>query len=194
MSYLELSINHSYISYGDDNIASAFLNPVLSHTQRYRRSVGFFSSSVFIPIIDGIVDLCRNGGTIQLIASPNLSEDDIAAIKLGYQKREEIIAAAFNRDFCSVIEELSDPNLQLLAELIATGTLDIKIAVTTGTGIYHDKLGILDDSDGNTIVFYGSSNSSLAGYQNNYEKIRVVKSWNTSDLESIHDECNESVK
>ena len=60
MSYLDLSINHSYISYGDDNIASAFLNPVLSHTQRYRRSVGFFSSSVFIPIIDGIVDLCRN--------------------------------------------------------------------------------------------------------------------------------------
>ena len=91
MSYLDLSINHSYISYGDDNIASAFLNPVLSHTQRYRRSVGFFSSSVFIPIIDGIVDLCRNGGTIQLIASPNLSEDDITAIKLGYQKREEII-------------------------------------------------------------------------------------------------------
>ena len=82
MSYLDLSINHSYISYGDDNIASAFLNPVLSHTQRYRRSVGFFSSSVFIPIIDGIVDLCRNGGVIQLIASPNLSEDDIAAIKL----------------------------------------------------------------------------------------------------------------
>ena len=191
MSYLDLNINHSYISYGDDNIASAFLNPVLSHTQRYRRSVGFFSSSVFIPIIDGIVDLCRNGGTIQLIASPNLSEDDITAINLGYQKRDEIITSAFNRDFCSVIEELNDPNLQLLAELIATETLDIKIAVTTGTGIYHDKLGILDDFYGNTIVFYGSSNSSLAGYQNNYEKIRVVKSWNASDLESIHDECNE---
>ena len=191
MNYKDLDIKKSYISYGDDNITSAFLNPVLEHTKRYRRSVGFFSSSVFVPIMDGIIAMCRNGGEIQLIASPNLNEDDINAINLGYQKREEIIANAFSRDFCSVIDNLEDPQLQLLVELIAEGTLDIKIAVTAGVGIYHDKLGILDDFDGNTIVFYGSSNSSLAGYQNNYEKIRIVKSWNVSDLESIIDECNE---
>lgn len=191
MSFLDLDISRSYISYGDDNIASAFLNPVLSHTKLYRRSVGFFSSSVFVPIMDGIVELTRNDGHIQLIASPNLSKEDVEAINLGYQKREEIIHSAFDRDFNTVLDELDDLNLQLLSELIATGVLDIKIAVTNGTGIYHDKLGILDDFDGNTIVFYGSSNSSISGYQNNYEKIRIVKSWITSDLESIQDECGE---
>jgi hypothetical protein len=60
--------------------------------------VGFFSSSVFIPIMDGIIELCRNDGNIQLIASPNLSKEDIDAINLGYQKREEIIKEEYGKD------------------------------------------------------------------------------------------------
>lgn len=191
MSYRQLNIKHSYVSYGDENISKAFLIPVLRQTKLYCRSVGFFSSSVFSTIIDGIVSLSRNNGKIQLIASPNLSADDIHAINLGYQKREEIISGLFTRDFNDAIENLDDIELQVLASLIASGTMDIKIAITKGTGIYHDKLGILQDTDGNTIVFYGSANSSVSGYKNNYEKIRVIKSWVQSDKESIEDEINE---
>lgn len=191
MSFKDLDINLSYISCGEKNIADSFLVPVLKHSKRYRRSVGFFSSGVFGPIIDGIVTLSRNGGKIELIASPQLEKEDIEAINLGYQKREEIIENAFSRDFMREIEVFDDAKLQLLVSLIANGTLDIKIAVTESAGIYHDKLGILEDFEGNMIVFYGSANSSLNGYQNNYEKIRVVKSWNPSDLESILDECKE---
>lgn len=191
MSYRQLNIKHSYVSYGDENISKAFLIPVLRQTKLYCRSVGFFSSSVFSTIIDGIVSLSRNNGKIQLIASPNLSADDIHAINLGYQKREEIISGLFTRDFNDAIANLDDIELQVLASLIASGTMDIKIAITKGTGIYHDKLGILQDTDGNTIVFYGSANSSVSGYKNNYEKIRVIKSWVQSDKESIEDEINE---
>ncbi|GAB6956275.1 DEAD/DEAH box helicase family protein [Mediterraneibacter glycyrrhizinilyticus] len=191
MSFKDLDINLSYISCGEKNIADSFLVPVLKHSKRYRRSVGFFSSGVFGPIIDGIVTLSRNGGKIELIASPQLEKEDIEAINLGYQKREEIIENAFSRDFMREIEVFDDAKLQLLVSLIANGTLDIKIAVTESAGIYHDKLGILEDFEGNMVVFYGSANSSLNGYQNNYEKIRVVKSWNPSDSESILDECKE---
>ena len=127
MSFRELDIKRSYISYGDENIASSFLVPTLKHTKLYRRSVGFFSSSVFAPIIDGIVAMSRNDGNIQLIASPNLNEEDIEAINVGYKKREEIIAGAFERDFIEVIEELDEAKLQLLASLIANGTLDMTI-------------------------------------------------------------------
>ena len=191
MSYLELDIKRSYVSYGDQNIANSFLVPALRCTKTYKRSVGFFSSGVFSPIIDGIVALSRNNGHIQLIASPKLNEEDIQAINLGYQEREDIISGAVERDFADAIEDLDDARLQLLASLIASGTMDIKIAVTNRAGMYHDKLGIMEDFDGNTIVFYGSPNSSLSGYQNNYEKIRVVKSWVSSDEESIEDEKNE---
>lgn len=191
MSLKDLDIKLSYISCGEENIAKSFLVPALKHTKRYRRSVGFFSSGVFGPIIDGIVALSRNGGKIELIASPQLSDEDIKAIDLGYQKREEIINAAFSRDFMKELDTLDDAKLQLLATLIANGTLDIKIAVTESAGIYHDKLGILEDFEGNIVVFYGSANASLSGYQNNYEKIRVVKSWIDTEADSINDEIKE---
>ena len=191
MSFKDLDIKISYISFGDENIAKSFLVPALKQTRIYKRSVGYFSSGVFGPIIDGIVALSRNGGKIELIASPQLTEEDIDAINLGYKKREEIIESAFSRDFMREIEVFDDERLQLLAALIANGTLDIKIAVTETVGIYHDKLGILEDFDGNIVVFFGSANESLSGYKNNYEKIRIVKSWNETDAKSISDECAE---
>ena len=191
MSYKDLVIKRSYASQGGDNIADSFLVPALKQTKLYRRSVGFFSSSVFSPIIDGIVALSRNNGKIQLIASPQLTQEDINSISVGYKKREEIIAGAFDRDFLSAIEEFDDVKLQLLASLIANDTLDIKIAVTNSNGMYHDKLGIMDDFEGNTIVFYGSPNETYNGYRDNYEKVRIIRSWNAADVDGIEDERNE---
>ncbi len=191
MNYQELEIKQSYISVGQENIAKAFLTPILKCTKIYKRSVGFFSSSVLQSIVDGIVALARNDGKIQLIASPNLTEDDIYAISTGYEAREKVINKSFTRDFMKELEVFDDAKLQLLATLIARGTLDIKIAVTDTLGIYHDKLGILEDFEGNVVVFYGSANSTLSGYQNNYEKIRVVKNWILGDQASIADEQKE---
>ena len=191
MGLRNLEIKKSYISCGDENIAKSFLVPALKHTKLYKRSVGFFSSSVFESVMDGVVALARNGGNIQLIASPRLNEEDIKAISLGYEKREEIINNAFSRDFVTEVEGFDELRLQLLIELIAQGTLDIRIAVTDTVGIYHDKLGILEDHEGDVVVFYGSANSSANGYEKNYEKVRTVKSWIASDKESIEDEKEE---
>lgn len=176
---------------GDESIAKSFLVPVLKCARRYKRSVGYFSSSVLQPILDGVVALARNNGTIQLIASPNLSENDIEAINTGYEARENIIDSCFTREFLKEIEIFDDAKLQLLATLIARGVLDIKIAVTETLGMYHDKLGILEDFDENTIAFFGSANSTFSGYQRNYEKIRIVKSWIEGENESIIDEQSE---
>lgn len=184
-------INHSYISRGDNNIADSFLNPVLKCTKEYKRSVGFFSSGVLDTIMDGIVALARNGGSIKLIASPQLSEEDIRAITLGYNQKKQLISDAFTRDFVKEIEKMSDIRLQILCDLIRKGVLDIKIAITKDTGIYHDKLGVLKDFDGNTMVFYGSSNSSFSGYRSNYEKIRISKGWEAGFEEIVIDEESE---
>ena len=191
MNFRELDIRRSYTSMGDENIAKSFLVPVLKCTRCYKRSVGYFSSSVLQPILDGVVSLARNNGTIQLIASPNLSENDIEAINTGYKAREKVVNSCFTREFLKEIEVFDDAKLQLLATLIARGVLDIKIAVTETLGMYHDKLGILEDFDENRIAFFGSANSTISGYQRNYEKIRIVKSWVESENESISDELAE---
>ena len=191
MNYRELDISHSYISRGNNNIADSFLNPVLKCTSEYKRSVGFFSSSVLETIMEGILVLARNGGKIKLIASPKLSEADINAISLGYEKRKQYVTNVFTKEFICEIEKLDASRLQLLCDLIGKDILDIKIAITTDTGIYHDKLGILKDFDDNKIVFYGSSNSSYSGYRSNYEKIRITRGWDPEACEIVEEEEKE---
>lgn len=191
MNFKDLDIKASYISYGSQNIASCLINPALKYTKCYKRSVGFFSSSVFQTVLDGIDSLVKNEGKIMLIASPNISEEDKLAISIGYEERKRNIEEAFDRSFNESLAEFDDRSLNLLAELIAEGFMDIKLAVTKCDGIYHDKLGILEDIDGNAIVFYGSANSSKNAYVNNYEKIRVSRSWDAGELIHVEDEQKE---
>ena len=188
MNFTELPLQRSYKSCGDNTISDSFLVPALKCTKIYKRSVGFFSSGVLTTIMDGIIALARNKGTIRLIASPMLSEEDINAINSGYEIRDKIINEAFSRDFISEIDKMHDTTLQMLQELVARGILDIKIAVANSLGNYHDKLGILEDFSGNKIVFYGSANSSINGYRDNYEKIRIVRGWAEGEKESVKDE------
>ena len=191
MSFKDLDLKYSYTSYGDNNIADSFLNPALKHTKLYQRSVGFFSSSAFQPMLDGIVGLVRNNGKIQLIASPQITDQDAEAIQLGYKTREEVVKESFTMHFVNEIDELEDENLKILAELIAMQVLDIKIAITHSLGMYHDKFGILEDIDGNMIAFSGSANETISGYMYNYEKIRLSKSWNEAELAHVYDEKKE---
>ena len=72
MNYKDLDLNISYISRGDNNIADSFLVSALKLTKVYQRSVGFFSSGVFKPIIDGIVAIARNGGKTHITHTPTM--------------------------------------------------------------------------------------------------------------------------
>lgn len=191
MNYKDMDIKRSYISCGEDGIADALIIPALKCTNHYCRSVGYFSSGVFETIMDGIPTFVRNGGDIKMIASPKLNDEDIDAINLGYEEKERIIGNAFSREFLEEVENFNDSRLALLAELIARGVLDIRIAVTNTLGDYHDKLGILEDFEGNKVAFYGSANSSKNGYRDNYDKIRVVKSWIDGQKDSVDDEMEE---
>lgn len=191
MGLKDLDIRISYRSKGENNITQALVNPALKVSKTYKRSVGFFSSSVVEMLLEGLTEFMKTGEKIQLVTSTEINKEDAEAISLGYKHRESVIKSTFEKDFQNAVESLSNDNLKLLYNLIASNFLDIKIAVTKSNGIYHDKLGILEDYNGDIVVFFGSSNSSIYGYQENYEKIRVVKSWVEGNLESVKDELAE---
>lgn len=192
MSLQQLDIKKSYINQGNNNVVDGLINPALKEAISYKRSVGYFSSSVFKLLITSISIFVKNRGTIQLIVSPNLSGDDITAIQMGYEKKEEIIRDRFLYEFSSEIRMFDEESLNILSELVARGVLDIKVAsVKNEIGMYHDKLGILTDKEGNSVVFYGSANATINGYQNNYEKVRVVRSWVGGEGDSVEDEIVE---
>lgn len=187
MTFKDLPISISYKSVGEDSF-SKVLNPMLKCSKIYKRSVGFFSSSALDFIGEGILSLSRNGGHIYLATSPKLNSDDIEAINQGYSERE-LVEKAFMSEVRTAFEEISDENAQILYELIKENIVDIKIVFKSG-GMYHDKLAILEDFDGNVVACVGSNNESEPGYNSNYEKIRVYKSW--LDYEGrIEDETNE---
>lgn len=164
-----------------DNVVQDFYIPLLNDAVLYKRAVGFFSSSALVEISKGIAGLAAKGGKIQLVASPYLSDEDIEAIKKGYENRETVIEkAVLSQLDYDATDYYSMERLNLLANLIADGVLDIRIAYTednSGIGMYHEKMGIIEDSDGNKIAFSGSNNESLTAMSINYETMDVFKSW-----------------
>lgn len=182
MPFKSLNIQQEYRS-PQNNIVTEFYIPVLEKAVSYKRSVGYFSSTSLVQITKGILGLIKNGGTIDLVASPYLSKEDEEAIRVGYENRTKIIENALNR---SLQEDIKNPfsqeRLNLLACLIEKGILNIKIAFTENEkektiGMYHEKLGLMEDSSGNKIAFSGSMNESYNAMVNNYETVDVFCSW-----------------
>ena len=90
MGFTDLALKPEYRSY-QDNIVKDFYIPVLNKAIYYKRAVGFFSSTALIEITKGLSGLIKNNGRIQIIASPQLSKQDIEAIKEGYKSREQVV-------------------------------------------------------------------------------------------------------
>lgn len=186
MSFKILVLKPEYRSPQDDIVKEVFI-PALKLAKCYKRAVGFFSSTSLAEITKGISGLVENGGSMQIVASPALSESDEEAIKLGYEKRKEVIEKKLLGELDKAEEDyFKQERLNLLANLIANNILDLKIAFTdTGkeAGIYHEKLGIFEDLEGNKIAFDGSMNESVTAMRYNYESVNVYCSWLQEDIE-----------
>lgn len=185
MSLADIHIKNEYRSLLD-NVVTDFYIPVLQESILYQRAVGFFSSSALIAISKGVEGLVANGGKIQIIASPRLSQEDIDEISKGYEVRK-IIERALLRGVVdpSSIEE--SERLSYIASLIAKGALDVKIAFLSSKNeiaMYHEKMGIMSDREGNAVAFSGSMNESENAFSSNYESFDVFCSW-TNDRERV---------
>jgi len=163
-----------------DDVVRDFYIPLLSQAVSYKRAVGFFSSSALIEISKGILALVKNGGKIHLIVSPKLTEEDIKAIEKGFEMRYEIIKRCLERSFEPPRNVYEEKRLNLLANLIANGQLDIKVAFLESNnkiGMFHEKMGLIADADSNVIAFTGSMNETQNAFSHNYESIDVFCSW-----------------
>lgn len=185
MSLREVHIKSEYRSL-IDNVVNDFYIPVLQESILYQRAVGFFSSSALIAISRGIDGLIKNEGKMQIIASPRLSPEDIEEISKGYEIRK-IVEQALLRGIPDPITSEEEDKLSYLAELIAKGILDIKIAFLSSNNeiaMYHEKMGIMSDQAGNVVAFSGSMNESENAFSSNYESFDVFCSW-TSEKERV---------
>ena len=160
MSLQDVAVKSEYRSL-IDNVVQEFYLPLLKEACSYKRAVGFFSSTALVEMSAGICGLVKNGGKIQLIASPRLSAEDIEAINEGIRRRDDVIEEALIRELSEPIGSQASARLNLLSNLIASGVLEIKIAfleTDNSVGMFHEKMGLMYDRDNNIIAFSGSMN------------------------------------
>lgn len=185
MRLKDIPIKNEYRSLIDD-IVEEFYVPLLENAVLYQRAVGFFSSSALTTIARGIEGLVQNGGRIQIIASPKLSVSDIEEIRKGYEVRK-VIEKALIRELSDVTNHDDIEKLSYLARLVADNILDIKIAFLASKNeiaMYHEKMGLITDLEGDTVAFSGSMNESENAFKGNYESFDTFCSW-TYDSERV---------
>ncbi len=182
MGLTGLTIKEEYRT-GFEDLVDEFYRPCLEYASLYSRSVGYFSSTVFLLIGPEFIRFAQRGGKARLVCSPFLSNSDIQALEVGYSSGVDEPYA------CSQISKavnklLSDKrlikNTEALATLIKCGSLEVKIAFRkNGYGIFHEKMGILSEKNGTAVSFKGSVNETWNGWheRGNYETLDVFCSW-----------------
>lgn len=204
MNLKDLNLRTSYDS-DEDDILNDFYIPALSASVSYERLVGFFSSSSLAVAARGIAGLIANKGKIKLVCSAKLSKQDIEAVIEGKQELLDIITRDINSELAEieVIEDRFIKNhVKGLAWMIAHSLLEIKIAIVKDgdkilpcdeavrLGIFHQKIGILKDVDGNVISFSGSDNETASAWIRNIEEFKVFCSWNKAQMEYLDSDVN----
>ncbi|MDO4486950.1 MAG: DEAD/DEAH box helicase family protein [Bacillota bacterium] len=195
-------IKRTYDS-GFDDILNDFYLPVLSESVSYKRIAGFFSSSSLSITARGITKLIHNNGKIQLIVSPRLSEDDISIMEQALEEPEEIIARVMSNELENMDSFLKKKRVEALGWMIANGNMEIKVATVYDShgklmnwkeieesGLFHIKVGILEDDSGNIITFSGSINETASAWKKNVEEFKVFKSWEPDQVGYLQDDVN----
>ncbi len=186
MTLKDIKLKSSYDS-DEDDILNSFYIPTLSESVVYKRIAGFFSSVSLAIAAKGLANFIFNGGKFQLITNVVLSKEDYNEIKkfVDYDFIEKI-EQQFIENLQDLEEGLIKDHVKMLGWLLKNGKLDMKIAVINeGTGLHHQKTGILEDKDGNVISFSGSDNETKAGWIDNIEEFHLFRNWEEGDLKHI---------
>lgn len=187
MGFDTLPLKETYDSDEDDMLRDFYV-PVLAQAVRYDRLAGYFSSAVLATAAEGMAEFIKNEGKMRLVTSVQLTRDDQQAILNGLASPEDAITRIIGGDL-DLAYKLQRNHVKALAWMVAKKILEIKIAVplagdesfhigslSTGS-IYHQKIGVLYDLDGNVVSFSGSVNETGKAWHENIEEFKVFCSW-----------------
>jgi superfamily II DNA or RNA helicase len=181
---LPLKTNYSSES---DNLYADFFLPALSGAVSYKRAVGYFSLGVLLNAPAAMSQIVQTGGKIELIFGKLVSHDDFDAIRAGTMQpwAEDELPS-----FQALVDEhagtLLAYRIRLLAWLFSAGHLEMKVAIRP-KGLFHQKIGLLEDRLEDLISFSGSMNETMSALDPrfNSEEITVFRSWNPGQKEYV---------
>ena len=160
-----------------DDLVNDFFVPTLGRAVRYDRAVGYFTAGAIARLAPALVAFVdRVDGPkpkIRVVASPNLPQADLHSLEQGYQRR-------------SLEEEVLRPRPEFTEALSAVSWMIehdfIEFFLVPGYKdgtecLYHEKIGVIEDLEGNFVTFEGSPNETASGLDGNIESFPVHRSW-----------------
>ena len=136
----------------------------------------------------GLAGFVKSGGRMRLLVGAQLLAEDVEAIKSG-GGIVDVTRRRLLQMFEAPTAEIEVRRLEILAWMIATGNLEIKVglprdpytglplAAPEADGYFHAKSGVATDAHGDSIGWMGSNNDTVAANVSNYEQFMVHKSW-----------------
>ncbi|MDE0556294.1 MAG: hypothetical protein OXI24_18940, partial [Candidatus Poribacteria bacterium] len=115
----------------DDDLVGEILTPALCAADTVRLEAGFFTSRCLAQIAVGLAAFINNSeATLDLMASPEISEEDQEAIRRGIREPQVVLNETLERLFTQA--RLSDSAVQqhtveTLAYLVASNRLRIRV-------------------------------------------------------------------
>jgi SNF2 family DNA or RNA helicase len=162
-------------------LVNEFYEPALERSTRYDRVAGYFSSTALAAAAKGIHALVENDGEMRLVVGTELYESDRPVL--------ERLTDQLEGNLEDLNDERLDANLQILARLLREDRIHIKVAYPRDSEndweIFHPKLGLFHDENGDTVSFEGSVNETVGGWARNYERFKVHRSWVPEQAEYV---------
>lgn len=161
-----------------------FLAPCLNSSVSYDRAAGFFSSSLFILAPATWADFFLKNGRMRLLCSVELTPSDSS-----YLRNDQSSKLDLRQEFARTWAGLSrlprgELTARLMRSLIHHSRLELRVATFRKTnGLFHDKIGIFSDAEGNQVSFTGSANESWNAWsgRGNHESVDIFRSWVAED-------------
>ena len=197
--FRDLNLEDAYDSGSSgSDVLRDFYIPVMSEAIRYDRLTGYFSSTILALAARGVAGLVRNGGRMRLVSSPQFTEQDIEVLSSNPSEIEidNLISDRFQHlasDVDGLADYIAQDHLRAFAWMLKQGYLEVRILVPRDfdgrAGIFHSKVGILTDSEGEKLSFSGSVNETAAAWKHNIEEFKVFRSWESEGAKWVrHDQ------
>ena len=162
-----------------DNLVGEILVPAMRLCEELRMEAGFFSSRCLAQIAPGLAAFVNDTpGVLQLMVSPEISEEDRDAIQRGVTDPQIVLEQALDKLFESA--RLSESaierhSVEALSFLVASGRLEMRV-VLMARGMYHKKIWLFRSGE-QWLAVHGSGNATERGLLVNGEQMSVDRAW-----------------
>jgi len=175
------------------DIDMQLFSPISKMASTFDCMSGYFSSGVLRELAHAISFylLSADDKKMRFIIGPNLSsKDDIDALRSAIYSEQNLLPLLFD-DVDISVENFQSKTVRMLCYLVATGKIELKIAVMSNSkGIFHNKYWLFNTNQGN-VAIHGSGNSTSSGIGSNSEQFTLTRSWQNSNEEQTFNSFKE---